>query len=94
MDVTELTLEYEKKKIYAVLGVTWAVISDVDINSEVIRCCGSPRFTIWAVFRAICKKHYPGTFKFTGKHILNRNEVENTEDAGGQSDQNELLIPR
>ena len=76
MDVTELSLEYEKKRVYAILGVTWAVISDIDINSEVIRCCGSPRLTVWGVFRSICKKHYPGSFNFRGKHIRNRNETD------------------
>merc|ERR1711862_11919 len=71
-----MTLEYEQKPAYAFLGLFWAVIADCDINSEVIRCIGSPRFTIWGVYRVICKRHYPGSFKFQGKYINNRNEVE------------------
>ena len=81
MDVTELSLEYQETKVYSILGLTWAVIADIDINSEAIRCVGPPRLTLWGLFRSICKKHYPGSLKFTGNHIKNRNE------------QNEALIP-
>ena len=75
MDLTELDCEWEKKKIYSFLSVAWAIIADVDINSEAIRCCGPPRFTIWGAWRTIFKRHYPGSLKYNGRLIQNRKEV-------------------
>ena len=76
MDLTELDCEYEKKKLYSFLSVAWAIIADVDINSEAIRCCGPPRFTVWGAWRTLFKRHYPGTLKYNGRVIQNRNEVD------------------
>jgi len=73
MDLTELTLEYEPdRRIYSFLLVAWAIIADCDINSEVLRCLGSPRFTIWGVWRCLSIIRYPGTFTFEGDSITNR----------------------
>jgi len=60
MDLTELDLEYNEKKVYMFLLMAWAVVSDCDINSEVIRCCGPPRFTVWGVYRVLSVRHYAG----------------------------------
>ena len=75
MDLTELTMEYEKEKIYSFLSTAWSIIADIDINSEACRCCGSARFTIWGVWRALFKRHYWGTCRYRGSRINNRNEV-------------------
>lgn len=75
MDLTELDCEYEQKKVYSFLSVAWSIIADVDINSEAIRCCGSTRFTVWGVWRCLFKRHYPGSLKYRGKKINNRNQV-------------------
>lgn len=72
IDITQLTGEYEKKKIFSFLCVSWAIIGDIDINSEVIRCCGAARFTVWGVWRVMCMRRYRGDFKFTGERIRNR----------------------
>jgi len=72
MDLTELTCEYEKQKIYSFLSITWSIIADIDINSEAIRCCGSTRFTVWGVWRTVFKRHYWGTCKYKGSKINNR----------------------
>ena len=62
MDLTELTLEYEpERRIFSFLSVAWGIIADCDINSEVIRCVGSARFTIWGVWRCISVIRYAGT---------------------------------
>jgi len=72
IDLTELDLEYNQnlpeneKKVYMVLSLTWAIIADVDINSEAIRCVGSPRFTLWAIYRALFERSYGGSLKFHG----------------------------
>ena len=48
------------------LSLVWAIISDIDINSEVIRCVGSARFTLWGIYRALNVVTYPGAFSYTG----------------------------
>ena len=64
MDLTELELEYfqnePNKKLYMFLMLAWAIISDCDINSEVIRWVGPARFTLWGVWRVLALRHYPG----------------------------------
>lgn len=37
----------------AFLGLTGGVISDIDIESEVLRCCGGARFTLYALYRVL-----------------------------------------
>lgn len=52
IDLTELKMEFHpEKKIYMFLSLTWAIISDIDINSESIRCIGDARFTAYGLFR-------------------------------------------
>ena len=74
IDITEITGEYESKKIYSFLCVLWAIMSDIDINSEVIRCCGANRFTVWGVYRVCCMRRYRGNFSCNGTRILNRQQ--------------------
>ena len=41
MDLTEITLEYNPdKKVYMFLAMCWAIVADVDLNSESIRWAG------------------------------------------------------
>lgn len=58
MDLTEIHfLENEEQKpIYSFLSITWAIVADADINSEVVRWIGPARFTLWGVYRIIFKK--------------------------------------
>jgi sphingosine kinase len=76
MDLTELDLEYfnNEKKVYMFLILAWAVIADCDLNSEVIRCCGPPRFTVWGVYRCWFVRHYPAEFEYTGYVCKNNHE--------------------
>ena len=75
MDLTELDLEYQpEQKVYMFLMMSWAIISDSDINSEVIRWIGSPRFTIWGVYRIISLRHYPGELSYTGVTQIQRQQ--------------------
>lgn len=53
MDLMEIEGEYEEKKIFCFLMIAWAVIADIDINSEVFRCCGDSRYTVYGVYRAL-----------------------------------------
>jgi hypothetical protein len=40
--------------------VSWAIIADIDIESEKWRCCGPARFTVGALVRALCLRKYRG----------------------------------
>lgn len=64
MDLTELHLEYYQneanKKLYMFLMMSWAIISDADINSEFMRWMGNPRFTIWGAYRIVNLRQYQG----------------------------------
>ena len=42
------------------LSMTWAIIADIDINSEVIRYLGPVRLTIWGAYRTLFVKSYEG----------------------------------
>lgn len=53
MDIMECEGEYETKPIFCFLCISWAIIGDIDINSEVCRCCGEARFTLWGVYRVL-----------------------------------------
>lgn len=50
--------------MFLMLG--WAIISDCDINSEVIRWIGPARFTIWGVYRVLFLRHYPAKLTIKG----------------------------
>ncbi len=84
MDLTELKLEYQVQPIYSFLSVAWAVIADCDLNSEVLRCLGSVRFTIWGVWRCLALLRYQASLTCSGTSVRNRNgqryiESEDTE---------------
>ncbi len=46
------------------LSVSWGFVSDVDIHSECIRCIGSLRFDLGAVYYLLKKQLYKGTFRY------------------------------
>ena len=67
MDLTEITQEINpKEKIYSFLSFFWGVLADCDINSECIRWMGSPRFTVWGVYRVFFRKIYEGSICYKG----------------------------
>lgn len=78
MDLTELELQYlkgqERSKIYMFLSLAWAIIADIDINSEVIRFAGPARFTIWGLYRFLFVRRYAGKITFKGTEIKNNSK--------------------
>lgn len=74
MDLTEVECEYQTEKVYSFLSVAWAVIADCDINSEVLRFLGQPRFTIWGVYRVFFMRRYLGSILYSGYKVKNENE--------------------
>jgi sphingosine kinase len=72
MDLTKITAEYEQAPIYSFLSTSWAIIADCDTNSEVIRCIGNARFTLWGAMRILFLLRYPGVFSFNGFYVRNK----------------------
>ncbi len=56
--------ENKKKQLNSFLSITWGFISDVDINTEFIRCFGSIRFDLGAFWYLLQKKLSTGTFQY------------------------------
>ena len=46
------------------LSFSWAIIADIDIESEVIRWVGEPRVDIWAAIRCIFLRRYRGRLSY------------------------------
>jgi hypothetical protein len=70
MDLSELTLEYQPDtKVYMFLALCWAVLGDVDLNSEVIRWAGEARFQVFGVYRAVNQVRYPAQFTYSGREM-------------------------
>lgn len=80
MDLTQIDAEYQSEKIYSFLSTFYGVLADCDINSEVLRCIGSARFTIWGIYRIICLKTYLGSLFYTGHRLTNKNQTPNEEE--------------
>jgi sphingosine kinase len=86
MDLTELKLQYYPRPIYSFLSVCWAVIADCDLNSEVLRCLGPIRFTMWGVWRCMALIRYQGSLTCNGALVRNRN-VNRYADGDTEADQ-------
>jgi sphingosine kinase len=59
--------------VFSFLSVSWAVIADCDINSEVIRSLGSMRFTLWGLWRVLALARYEASFDCEGFKVSNKN---------------------
>jgi Diacylglycerol kinase catalytic domain len=46
------------------LSTSWAIVSDIDIESEACRCLGAARFDAYGALRALCLRKYKGTLSF------------------------------
>lgn len=61
LDVIEIKFEGEgmnSQVIYAFLSINFAIIADIDLESDVIRPIGPIRFTIWGLFRLLFLRKY------------------------------------
>lgn len=56
-----------------ILGITWGIISDIDIQTEYFRKCGSIRYYLGALYYIIKKKSYNGKLIYTD---INNQEIE------------------
>ena len=77
MDLTELTLEYHpEKKIYMFLAMCWALVADVDLNSENMRFAGETRFYIRGVYRSLNQVQYPAEFNCIGREMKSKYDAD------------------
>lgn len=63
LDVTKYELD-DGVVFPSFLSLTWAVIADVDLGSESLRCLGSFRFDLAAVYRILCLRKHKGTIAY------------------------------
>ena len=49
---------------WSFLSFMWGIISDVDLESEVCRCCGPLRLTMYGLLRIANARRYSGTFAY------------------------------
>lgn len=52
------------KTIWSFLSIGWGLLSDIDIDSEWLRCLGELRFTIYGLLRAITSRSYKGRLAY------------------------------
>lgn len=73
-DLTVYKAEGREEPIYSFLSFFWAIVSDIDLESEKLRCLGNPRFFLWSVLRVFCLRRYSGTLKYNGYTIRNKHQ--------------------
>lgn len=52
---------------YGFLSLAWALASDIDLGSEHLRWMGEARFDVYAVWRILTQRRYPGTLRVKEK---------------------------
>ena len=63
---------------YSFLSLSWAIVADIDIESEAYRCCGPARFEVSTVQRILCMRRYYGRLSYLPADAA-------PEDAGAES---------
>ena len=103
IDVQEMELKNVEKKVYSVVAFMYGFLADCDLESEIIRCIGFFRTSIWGLIRFICLRDYLGTLYYlpdnASDDLLNKmpniNEnIENEKNYGlvKESDQYNIFI--
>ena len=64
IDVQEMQLKGLEKRIYSLVAFMYGFLADCDLESEIIRCIGFFRTTIWGLIRYICLRDYLGTLYY------------------------------
>jgi len=59
-----LVRQADSRPVHALLSLSWALVADIDIESESIRVLGSARFTVQALLRCAMLRHYAGSVMF------------------------------
>lgn len=70
LDVMQVILEKlneKQEKLYSVIGQTYGIISDADIGTDFLRCLGTIRFTLGALWSIVSRKKYTATLTYNEK---------------------------
>eukprot|EP00941_MAST-03F_sp_MAST-3F-sp1_P003897 g3897.t1 len=59
-------------RLFSALSLSWAMIADVDIESEMYRCCGSFRFTFGGLIRMFRLRTYSGKLQYRVPHFSSK----------------------
>jgi len=70
-------VELDGRKIYSFLSSGWGLLSDIDVESEVIRGFGEARFTLWSFFRLASLRSYQGKLSFIPWDVTDNPESAN-----------------
>jgi len=52
------------QKMYSFLSAGWGILADIDVESEVLRSLGEPRFSLWSVIRIMNLRSYKAELSF------------------------------
>lgn len=79
---------------YALLQLSWAMIADIDVESERWRCCGGLRFDVGGVVRAVGLRKYRGRFSWLPASELADaadGAAHDGGDGGGEGDEGDMV---
>jgi sphingosine kinase len=48
----------DDRKLFSFLSAGWGLLADIDVESEILRAIGEPRFTVWSLLRLMKLKTY------------------------------------
>lgn len=71
-DVMEIEFLNKPKKVYAFLNLSWGIISDIDLESEKIRCFGTMRFTCFGFYLWAWQRNIYGTLYYTTEDKIDK----------------------
>lgn len=63
MDLTRVRTQ-SGRTYYSFLSIGWGFLADCDIESEVLRFMGEPRFALWSAIRVANLRHYRGRLHY------------------------------
>jgi len=49
---------------FSFLSLEWAIVADIDLESERLRCLGDARFDVYGALRGLCLRRYRGRFSY------------------------------
>ena len=79
-DLSEYTTTDNNKKYTSFLTFTWAIIADIDIESERIHWMGATRFDVWAVWAVLRYRSYRATFRYSTTNDVDPSKWTSIED--------------
>lgn len=73
-----MEVQIDGKRSSGFLSVGWGLMSDIDVESEVLRAIGEPRFTLWSFLRLAKLRSYKAQLSYIPCEKITREEVNGT----------------